>query len=161
MKLLKTWSFVACVLIFLSCEEDKPTNCLFFPEDLNGEINGTAWMYQGGIVEFRSDNMMSVDIFGMDEDLTGVICDISFGATDNVSFSIPSNVGDYALSLGMSGDNSQTVTMYDAETAQNIIVTDGCVQVTTIMETEVKIKFDITADADNFLRGEAILVICQ
>lgn len=161
MKTLRLFPLLICILFAFSCEDDLPNSCLYFEEYLNGKIEGTVWDYETGIVEMRADNTMNIDLFGTDEVFLTTPCDVLFGITDNVSLNLPAAVGDYSLVLDSSGGNNRTLTLYDAETSQNIIMTEGCVQVSRITETQIEMKFDVGDGAsENFLRGEATLEIC-
>lgn len=161
MKNLRILTLFTCILFAFSCEEDDTSSCVYFEEYLNGKIEGTVWDYETGIVEMRTDNTINIDLFGKDEVFLSTPCDVSFGITDNVSLNLPAAVGDYSLKLDSSGEESQTLTLYDAETARNIIMTEGCVQISTITDTYIEMKFDVgSADSDNFIKGEATLEVC-
>lgn len=152
---------IASISFFFSCDEDSDGDCVFFQEDMNGKIAGVDWRYQAGIVDFVPDNTMSVDIFGQDEDLTAGACTLEFGLTNSVFFSVPSELGEYALNLDFSGGDNQIVTMSDVSAADNIIITEGCISVSRITDTEVDIKFNVRSDDNNYMNGEATLEVCQ
>jgi hypothetical protein len=161
LKPIQFLAVLAFVSFFFSCDDDGDGDCIFFQEDMNGKIGGVDWTYQAGTAEFVADNIMSVDIFGPDEDLVEGACALSFGMTSNVFFSVPSELGEYSLNLDFSGGSNQIVTMFNMAAADNIIVTEGCISVARITATEVDIKFNVKSDDNNFMNGEATLEICQ
>jgi hypothetical protein len=161
LKPIRFLAVIAFFSFFFSCDDDGGGDCVFFQEDMNGKIAGVDWRYKAGTAEFVADNIMSVDIFGQDEDLIDGACSLSFGMTSNVFFSVRSELGEYSLNLDFSGGSNQIVTMFDMIAADNIIVTEGCISVSRITDTEVDIKFNVKSDDNNFMDGEATLEICQ
>ena len=161
LKPIQILAVLAIFSFFFSCDDTPEGDCVFFQEDMNGKIGGVDWRYEAGTAEFVADNIMSVDIFGPDEDLTNGACALSFGLTSNVFFSVPSELGEYSLNLDFSGGNNQIVTMFDMNASGNIIITEGCISVSRITATEVDIKFNVKSDDNNFMNGEATLEICQ
>lgn len=161
LKALQFLSVLVFLSFFFSCDDDGDGDCVFFQEDMNGKIGGIDWRYKEGTAEFVADNIMSVDIFGQDENLDEGACALSFGMTSNVFFSVPSELGEYSLSLDFTGGSNQIVTMFDENAADNIIITEGCISVSRITNTEVDIKFNVKSDDNNYMDGEATLEICQ
>ena len=163
MNYFKNLVLLSIVLFAFSCSDDSddPATCEFLTQNIQGEIEGAAWTFQGGSVELDTDdNTYSVDLFGMDEDLSGGVCSIFFGSEDRVFFSnLPAAVGEYTLSSDFT--TGMTVTLYSVVTSVNVIATQGCVAITSITADAVTVQFDIDYDGDNSLNGTASLDICQ
>ncbi len=158
MKNLKFLPLLAiCALVLFSCKDDTDS-CEFSTTTLSGKIEGNDWTFQGGSAT-NSNGELDVDLFGMDEDLTNGPCGIFFGSSLTAFFSIPAEVGQYPLDFSFTS-GGQTVTLFDPSTANNIIVSDGCVEIVSITDTEAVLRFNIENDGNNFLRGEATLTIC-
>lgn len=160
MNYFKNLLLLSIVLFAFSCSDDSDDTCDFSTQNIQGKIKGVAWTLQGGKVELDPDGTYDVDLFGMDEDLTGGVCSIFIGLRDRVFFrNLPAVVGEYTLSSDFT--TGMTVTLYSTVTNENVIATQGCVNVANISADVVLLQFDIDVDADNSINGTATLDICQ
>lgn len=162
MNYFKNLLLLSIVLFAFSCsDDDDSVSCEFLSQNIQGEVEGTAWAFQGGKVELQSDGITyDVDMYGMDEDLSGGVCNIFLGSTDQIFFSsLTAEIGEYALSTDFT--NGLTVTFYDADDNLNVIATEGCINITSITADMVNIQFDVKADDDNQIKGTANFDICS
>ncbi len=148
-------------MAFFACSDDdgdgNSSNCeLTSTATATGKLNGDVWTFQGGRGSINpADSIMTVRMFGMDEDLSNGICNVGLGSNDRIFFDVPAEVGEYALN-----SSGGTITMYDVDANLNYLVSSGCMEITSVTDTEITIVFNIGSDPDYQLVGQAVITVC-
>lgn len=162
MTFLRTAFFTALsTCLLFSCEEDeKGPKYEFEDQLLQGMIDGVAYTYGEGSVDFYTEGKMSFDLYSDME--TTSVCDM-FGFGDYVVafFSMNAEEGLTELKFSLDGSGSQTVTLFNPENTLNSIVTEGAIEITSITTTSVTGKMDIKMDKENYLNGNFTALVCE
>ncbi len=150
---------ILSIFVFFSCtfevsDDDDNQFCNFSSNNASGKLNNATWTYQGGYANIGG-SLMTIRMFGMDEDISGGICNLTLGSNDRIFFDVPAAVGEYELN-----NNGGTITMYDTDGNVNYLISNGCMQVVSITDTEVTMNFNIGSENDYFLEGVAVITIC-
>ena len=153
--------FISSIIIFSSCSKDEDNGPAyeFLDQDLQGTIDGEAFVFGDGIVS-SSDGELSFDLLS-DMETESACEQFGFGDFVSVFFTIPEAEGIVELSLNLQSFEGQTVTMFNPETSLNVIATEGAVEITSITETSVSGKMDVKYDGENFVNGNFTAVFCD
>ena len=153
-----TYLLFTAMALCISCgnndEEIAPIE--FKDQDLQGIINGKSWVYKIGRVVF-DQNRLFMNIY---EESSTDICN-DFPSGNLVLFSIPNSRGYIELKVG-DFNTSQTVTLYDDSSIENIIATQGAIEILTI-DLDNKIvtgRMDVRTLTGDFMNGNFTLDYC-
>ncbi len=168
MKGLKLLLLLGLVTCFSACgDDDSEPSCSYASQNMEGQIEGVEWTFDVGSADFfgsGDDETMSIDMYG-------VIAQVTDGCSGNsdfsrIFFSMPKELGTRELYFELFGDpdpnkEQQTVTFYDPDTQINVIVSDGCIEITNITDAVVEGKMNINSGSDNFMNGNFSLEVCN
>ena len=143
-----------CVSCGDDAEEIAPIE--FKEQDLQGFINGKDWIYKIGRVVF-DQNRLFMNIY---EESSIDICS-AFPSGNLVLFSVPNSRGYIELKVG-DFNSSQTVALYDELANENIIATEGAIEILTI-DLDNKIvtgRMDVRTLTGDFMNGNFTLDYC-
>jgi len=166
MKRLSLLLMLAAIVFISSCgSDDEPGADYNFVEQVaQGVIEGDDWTLGSGTASATEDQdgnkIYSVNMYSAQETMQDA-CGF-FGADfDKIFFSIPTEVGVYALSFDLSSFSGRTATLYDNETGLNVIASDGAIEIVEVTETQVIGKVDIRSGTDNNINGNFTLDLCS
>ena len=123
-------SFLAC--LFIACGDDAGSDCSSQTQAIAITVEGESMSDISGTVDV-SDDRLSIDIDGTSAN----------NAT--IFFSCPNEVGEYDLNFSLSSD-AQTVTAFVPAESLNVILSTGCIQVVSVSDQEVVMRFNIAED---------------
>lgn len=177
---MRYWLFVFVLFISASsCKKDEepepevveitpaPTapSYEFKSQNLQGKIEGKEWRFIAGAAKnhsFGDSTKFSINLY---TETDSNICRI-FPDEDRVLFSIPKKEEIFELNLSFSAtEDSHTITLFDVEATNNLIASEGAVQVVKIDSTSgsptVELKIDARYNEDNFINGTCKVSICN
>ena len=148
-----TIALFACFLI-LSCSNDEGT--VTFSE-LSGKIDGIDFTVREATYDINQDNKLEFDIYSSESN------DICFEIPDGVRifFTSDNSVGRQDLFLDASSFEAFTVTLFNPATFNNIIATDGYLNVIENNADTITAELDINVDSDNFVKGQFTAILCN
>lgn len=144
------------LVFFSSCGEEKDPSCA--DENLAGMIDGTDFTFADGTADV-SDDDISLDFYSIDEVIGDDVCDLFGGDANRIFGSLPNTTERTELMGIFSG--GPTLTMLPAGTFNNIIITEGWVEFTSITETAVEGKMSIGSSDSNTVCGSFTLKVCN
>ena len=120
----------------------------------SGTVDGASWTMVEASVSIDGTDL-DIDLYAEDVD------ECAFASTDlpQIMFSVPNEVGDYELYLQGLFDG-RTATFF-VPPSNNIIATNGLIQVRAVSATEVTIGLVIDGGDGNFLSGTFTTPICD
>lgn len=150
-------------MVFIgACSDDESDNgnggFEFIDQPLQGKIAGADWTFVIGSVivsTFNSEeyrySLLSTSIDNSE------LCDSFAHTGDRIFFFIPQEEGVFELSL------DQSVAMFDEENTDNIIATDGAVEILSIDRDTGVItgRIDARFDGNNFVNGNFTATLCE
>lgn len=138
---------------------DGDSSFVISEQTLTGTINGKSFTFVSGSFEEDSFDPTKISVTLYNVTLADV-CNpgISTGKV-KVFFSIPESVGEINLSWGES--NSQTVTMYDSDGNQNIIATEGKINIISISNTTLEGGLVTASFEGSQVNGKFTLTRCE
>ncbi len=171
---------LVCAVFFVlaACRKDEPEPEVietiaenpaptfeFKNQELQGEIEGKVWRFVSGSARnhaFGDSSEFSINLYA---ETDSNICRFS-PTEDRVLFSIPKEEEVFELSLSFTGEEeSYTVTLFDVEATNNLIASQGAVQVIRIDSStstkSIVLDLDVRYNADNFVNGRCTIPICD
>ncbi len=160
-----TVALFASMVYFTACSSDDEGDTggfSFVDQNAQGTIDGESFTLGEASAEdsFFSEGEFSIELYNSSEDITDV-CDL-FGFGDQVSvfFDIPAQVGVYELSFDLSNlEDGRTVTLFNPDGANNIIASEGAVEITEITATTVSGRIDARG-SESSVNGNWSATIC-
>ena len=141
-------------------DDDDNNTYTFIDQVLQGEIEGDAWTYVTGSAEVSPFDSTLIMVSVTDLPYDNPCGEYLMG--NKVTFSLLPEVGVYDLKLDLEGDDTQSLTLYHAETAMNIGVFDGKIEITKVDVDNGIVEGRVVAeyDDDNFVNGNFSVVYC-
>jgi len=166
-KLILCTSALLTTLFITSCgkddDESGPSN-EFIDQNLQGTIDGIPFNYGEGEAElttnFDEEEVLSLDLFDSNEEITDICEFFGFGDQVSVFFSITPEVGLYPLSFDLNSTSGQTVTLFNPDGAVNIISSEGAVEILSISDTQVRGRIDARFDSETNVNGNFTATFC-
>ncbi|WP_258104421.1 hypothetical protein [Marinoscillum sp. MHG1-6] len=161
MKQFKTAIFTLfTAVVLLSCsDEEKGPKYEFKDQNLQGKIDGQAYNYGEGTVDFSTEGKMSFDLFS-DQETTAACDQFGFGDFVVAFFTMKKNEGLVELVLDFNGGTSQTVTLLNPDNFINYVTTEGAIEITSIADSVVVGKIDARMDENNYINGNFTATVC-
>ncbi len=164
---IKYFFFFTLPLLVISCGDDEETGCTYNSTQIEGKIENEDWAFANGEARFYMDfdgtERIDIEMYSIASGVTDP-CAQSSPDFKRIFFSIPKVVQERELNFSFSGGNEedqQTVTLFDPVTFLNVIVSEGCVEIQTINDTQVTGRMNITSGPDNFMNGTFTLQVCN
>ena len=132
MNILKNYFFCLVafsILSFVSCSNDDDASCSTKTDPISIEVEGVSMSNITGTASVSSDEI-SIDIDG----------DSANNAS--VFFDCPNTEGTYDLNFS----EGPTVTAFVPAEVLNIILTTGCIEVVSVDDSEVVMRFNVNED---------------
>ena len=139
-------------LAFMSCSKDEPTVDL-----LRGRINNMVFEAGHSIYSVLDDDLQ-FNIFSSDFASNAPCVDLPEGV--RIFFNAKSTLEKQALFLDSSSFEAFTVTIFDENLSENIIITDGFLQISEIGDDLITAQLDIKAD-DTSIKGRFMASLCD
>lgn len=161
MNLKRTFEAAALALLGLSmitlfsCGEDE--DAAGGSISLQGKVNGNDWSMRFGKAEVEDVDPKISSLFISTQTSANNPCDIVFPGNDYIAARLPKEVGTFTLPFPIS---SESVTFRFAE-GGFLVSTGGTVEITAINGDVVTGFIDAVGDADNFIRGNFVLQVCE
>jgi hypothetical protein len=160
-KMLSLFLFVAFAC---SKTEETPTSTYEFKnQDVTGKINSVAWTYADGYADVSSSSSGSEPKVRVNLVLAQPkkACDIFMVTGNQVVFSLPAKAGLYKLSFNLNGGTGYTATLLENATIpNNLIASDGAIEILTLTSTEITGRMDARYDETSFVNGNFKVTIC-
>lgn len=137
----------------------------FKEQNLQGMIEGQPWEFISGRANRTTFNDQEEYAIALYSESAENSC-MFLPKEDRVIFSIPSTgiSGVQQLKLDFSGNSdSRTITLYDVQQSNNVIASEGAVEVVSIDTTNqvIELKIDARYDDQNFINGKCKIQICM
>jgi len=157
MKSIILTAFTGCLFFFFSCSEDEETpGYNFLDQNLQGEIDGTSWIFRTGTAEPSSSMPNQLSIEMVNEEIIDP-CSQFFFDQEQIFFSVPNQLGLYQLDL-----QSQTVTFF-IPPGSNFIAGEGAIEIQSIDTSNgiVTGRMDVRANDNTSANGNFTLEFCD
>jgi hypothetical protein len=159
----KILSLFLIVAFGCSKTEETPSSTYEFKnQDVTGKINKVAWTYADGYADVSSSSGSEPRVrvsLVLAQSKKG--CDIFLATGNQVVFSLPAKVGLYKLSFNLNGGTGYTATLLENATIpNNLIASDGAIEILTLTSTEITGRMDARYDGESFVNGNFKVAIC-
>lgn len=162
--LLSALLLTSTLFVFSSCGDDEENNDATECSNAvaSGSIDGKSFNFQAGTASDVSDGV-SFRMYSDDVTFTDV-CTFSSNFGDdavNLFGTLPSaTVGRTALFLSPDFTDGYTITLFDAEDFNNIIATEGFIEVTEVTDTTISGFLKADAGGGDIVCGTFVLTRC-
>lgn len=139
----------------LSCSDDDNT----IGSSVSGKINESTFEYKSARVSESLNGKLLFEIFNETAPNPGVC---GFVPQDiRIFFSCEDTDERQDLFLDLNNFEGFTVTLFDPESANNIIATEGYFQITDRNALEISGTLDVRANSDSFVKGDFTARLCD
>lgn len=143
-------------------KEDETPSCT--EANASGNIDGKPFNFQAGNAFDNSDGSVDIRLYS-DEMVISDICTFnpSFGDNSvNIFGDLPSaTIGRIELFLEPDWSDGYTLTLFDEEDFNNIIATEGFIEITEVTDETISGILDVDAGGGDSVCGSFTLTRCQ
>lgn len=126
---------------------------------LEGKIDGIPFEAKSASYIEDQDNKLFVEVFNLAD--TNGACSLSITSDVSIFFTCENTTDKQDLFVDFSSFEGQTVTMFNPDGSNNIIITEGYIQILDKTSTSLEVEMQLTQDGDNFASGVFTAEFCD
>lgn len=146
---------LALTFTMTACSDDEDV----MKTNLEGMIDGIPFEAKSASYVEDSDNKLSVEVFNLAA--TNGACSLSITSDVSIFFTCENTTDKQNLFVDFSSFEGQTVTMFNPDGSNNIIITEGYIQILDKTSTSLEVEMQLTQDGDNFASGVFTAEFCD